>query len=165
MREFSYLSDQDSVSPRPNHHIFIMSDDFDIIFLYRASLEKYVKGKCSLYFEKQLSFKYFANLCFIPKLFIKIKYPVNFLVFSALMNELSYLSDHDSVSLPCSNHQPFTASDDFDIIFLYKAPLKKYVKEKCFIPKLYMKNVYPVNFQVLSGLTVYERAVMMPLRL
>ena len=55
---------------------------------------------------------------------------------------------------PLLQSSTFTASDDFDIIFLYKAPLKKYVKEKCFIPKLYMKNAYPVNFQVFSGLTV-----------
>ena len=43
--------------------------NFGGTFVNRACFRKYVKMKCCSYPDLQLFFKYFVNLCFIPKLF------------------------------------------------------------------------------------------------
>ena len=47
-----------------------MPDYFGYIFLAKATCRKYLKESCFLEFYLQLSLKYFADSCFIPKLFL-----------------------------------------------------------------------------------------------
>ena len=47
-------------------------DDFGCIFLTKAFFGKYLNEKCLSDANQQLSFKYFVNFRFIPKLFSKI---------------------------------------------------------------------------------------------
>ena len=59
------LTDSCLLQPEPPRN-------FGDISLTKAILRKYLKENCSLELHLQLSFKYFANLCFIPKLFSKV---------------------------------------------------------------------------------------------
>ena len=48
-------------------------DNFGNIFLIKAIFRNNLKENCSSDLYLQLSFKYFGNLCFIPKLFLKVR--------------------------------------------------------------------------------------------
>ena len=45
---------------------------FVLLFEQKAFWEKYLMEKCWPEVKQQLSFKYFLNLSFIPKLFLKV---------------------------------------------------------------------------------------------
>ena len=49
-----------------------LPDNFGDISLTNAIFRKYLRENCSSLLYLQLSFKYFVNLCFIPKLFSKV---------------------------------------------------------------------------------------------
>ena len=52
--------------------VFVLPDNFDDVSLEKAIFRKCLKENCSSELYLQLSFKNFANLCFIPKLLSKV---------------------------------------------------------------------------------------------